>query len=63
MEEEVEDYGVNTDFAKVLNPSDGVSGDFSNPLCPKFTFEDKERERLMRPFHKTLVVKLVGRQP
>ncbi|KAI9107292.1 hypothetical protein K1719_021680 [Acacia pycnantha] len=37
--------------------------DFSNPLCPKFLFEEKERERLMKPFRRTLVVKLMGRQP
>ncbi|KAI9121220.1 hypothetical protein K1719_008253 [Acacia pycnantha] len=48
---------------KVLNVSDGISVDFSNPLCPKFTFEEKEKERLLKPFKRTLVVKLLGRQP
>ncbi|KAI9125179.1 hypothetical protein K1719_003795 [Acacia pycnantha] len=62
-EEEIEDYGLDTDFAKVLNPGDGISVDFSNPLCPKFLLEEKERERLMKPFRRTLVVKLMGRQP
>ncbi|KAI9112269.1 hypothetical protein K1719_016792 [Acacia pycnantha] len=62
-EEQPEDYGVETDFAKVLNPSDGVSIDVSNPLCPKFCFEEKEKERLLKPFGRTLVVKLLGRQP
>ncbi|KAI9090707.1 hypothetical protein K1719_028560 [Acacia pycnantha] len=28
-----------------------------------FNFEEKERERLMKPFRRTLVVKLLGRQP
>ncbi|KAI9076389.1 hypothetical protein K1719_041624 [Acacia pycnantha] len=51
-----------TDFAKVLNPHDGICIDLSNPLCPKFDFEEKEKERLMRPFRRTLVVKLMGRQ-
>ncbi|KAI9118425.1 hypothetical protein K1719_010757 [Acacia pycnantha] len=54
---------MDTDFAKVLNPSDGISVDRSNPLCPTFTFEEKERERLMRPFRRSLVVKLLGRRP
>ncbi|KAI9075964.1 hypothetical protein K1719_042086 [Acacia pycnantha] len=65
MEEEevVEDYGVSTGFEKVLNPSDGISIDSSNPLCPRFSFEEKEMERLMKPFGRTLVVKLLGRQP
>ncbi|KAI9112956.1 hypothetical protein K1719_016070 [Acacia pycnantha] len=43
-EEQVEDYGVETDFAKVLNSSDGITIDTSNPLCPKFGFEDKEND-------------------
>ncbi|KAI9079593.1 hypothetical protein K1719_038420 [Acacia pycnantha] len=62
-EVETEDYGSETDFAKVLNPSDGVSVDYTNPLCPKFNFEEKEKERLLKPFRRTLVVKLMGRQP
>ncbi|KAI9126128.1 hypothetical protein K1719_002549 [Acacia pycnantha] len=37
--------------------------DISNPLCLKFMFEEKENERLLRPFRYTLVVKLIGRQP
>ncbi|KAI9098542.1 hypothetical protein K1719_025167 [Acacia pycnantha] len=41
---------------------DGIRVDFSNPLCPNFEFEEKERERLMKPFRRTLVVKLLGRQ-
>ncbi|KAI9124344.1 hypothetical protein K1719_004266 [Acacia pycnantha] len=28
-----------------------------------FSFEDKEKERLIRPFRRSLVVKLMGRQP
>ncbi|KAI9100016.1 hypothetical protein K1719_024234 [Acacia pycnantha] len=28
-----------------------------------FTFEEKEKERLLKPFRRTLVVKLLGRQP
>ncbi|KAI9080533.1 hypothetical protein K1719_037499 [Acacia pycnantha] len=65
MEEEevVEDYGVGTDFEKVLNLSDGISIDASNPLCPRFSFKEKEMERLMKPFGRTLVVKFLGRQP
>ena len=61
-EEEREDYGADTDFAKVLNSSDGISVDLSNPLCPRFNLEEKERERLLQPFQRTLVVKLMGRQ-
>ncbi|KAI9072195.1 hypothetical protein K1719_045862 [Acacia pycnantha] len=61
-DEETEDYGAETDFAKVLNPGDGITIDLSNPLCPGFHFEDKEKERLQRPFRRTLVVKLMGRQ-
>ncbi|KAI9123765.1 hypothetical protein K1719_005065 [Acacia pycnantha] len=61
-EDDVEEYGAGTDFAKVLNPHDGICIDLSNPLCPKFDFEEKEKERLMRPFRRTLVVKLMGRQ-
>ncbi|KAI9083401.1 hypothetical protein K1719_034615 [Acacia pycnantha] len=62
-EEETVDFGTGTDFDKVLNPSDGITVDYSNPLCPKFSFEEPERERLMKPFKRTLVVKLLGRQP
>ncbi|KAI9122638.1 hypothetical protein K1719_006478 [Acacia pycnantha] len=51
------------DFAKFLNPSDGISIDTSNPLCLRFSFVEKERERLLKPFGRTLVVKLLGRQP
>ncbi|KAI9070439.1 hypothetical protein K1719_047599 [Acacia pycnantha] len=58
-----EDYGVGTDFAKVLNPSDGISVDVSNPLCLRFFFEEKEKDRLLKPFGQTLVVELLGRQP
>ncbi|KAI9126636.1 hypothetical protein K1719_002232 [Acacia pycnantha] len=57
-----EDYGAGTDFDKVLNPNDGVRIDLSNPLCPRFEFEVKEKERLLKPFRRTLVVKLMGRQ-
>ncbi|KAI9075649.1 hypothetical protein K1719_042399 [Acacia pycnantha] len=60
--DELEDYGADTDFARVLNPADGIRVDFSDPLCPRFAFEEKERERLMKPFRRTLVVKLLGRQ-
>ncbi|KAI9124767.1 hypothetical protein K1719_004094 [Acacia pycnantha] len=59
----VEDYGVGTDFDKVLNPAEGIGIDVSDPLCPRFVFEDKEKERLMKPFGRTLVVKLLGRKP
>ncbi|KAI9120679.1 hypothetical protein K1719_007712 [Acacia pycnantha] len=52
---DLDDYGADTDFAKVLNPADGIRVDLSNPLCPRFEFEEKERERLMRPFSRTLV--------
>ncbi|KAI9108252.1 hypothetical protein K1719_020735 [Acacia pycnantha] len=62
-EDEAVDYGVGTDFANVLNPNDGIEVDFSNPLCPTFLLEEKERERLMKPFRRTLIVKLLGRQP
>ncbi|KAI9077968.1 hypothetical protein K1719_040097 [Acacia pycnantha] len=62
-DEETEDYGADTDFAKVLNSCDGINVDFSNPLCPEFKFDEKEKERLNRPFRRTLVVKLMGRQP
>ncbi|KAI9125353.1 hypothetical protein K1719_003969 [Acacia pycnantha] len=61
-EDELEDYGAGTDFDKVLNPADGIRVDCSNPLCPNFEFEEQERERLMKPFKRTLVVKLLGRQ-
>ncbi|KAI9086946.1 hypothetical protein K1719_031107 [Acacia pycnantha] len=46
----------------VLNPKDGICVDFSNPLCPKFDFEEKEKERLMKPFRRMLIVKLMGWQ-
>ncbi|KAI9078703.1 hypothetical protein K1719_039346 [Acacia pycnantha] len=36
--------------------------DFSNPLCPIFNFDEKEKERLMKPFRRTLIVKLMGRK-
>ncbi|KAI9117550.1 hypothetical protein K1719_011716 [Acacia pycnantha] len=62
-DEETEGYGADTDFAKVLNPCDGINVDYSNPLCPEFKFDEKEKERLVRPFRRTLVVKLIGRQP
>ncbi|KAI9094279.1 hypothetical protein K1719_026861 [Acacia pycnantha] len=62
-EDDTEDYGADTDFTKVLNPGDGITIDFANPLCPGFSFEEKEKERLQRPFRRTLVVKLMGRQP
>ncbi|KAI9075687.1 hypothetical protein K1719_042303 [Acacia pycnantha] len=62
-EDEAEGYGADMDFSKVLNPGDGISVDQSNPLCPKFLLEEKERERLMKPFRRTLMVKLMGRQP
>ncbi|KAI9121639.1 hypothetical protein K1719_008672 [Acacia pycnantha] len=32
-------------------------------MCPRSIFEEKEKERLMRPFRRTLVVKLLGQQP
>ncbi|KAI9085740.1 hypothetical protein K1719_032346 [Acacia pycnantha] len=60
---QVEDYGVGADFDKVLNPAEGIGIDVSDPLCPRFVFEDKEKERLMKPFGRTVVVKLLGRQP
>ncbi|KAI9126966.1 hypothetical protein K1719_001525 [Acacia pycnantha] len=59
---DLDDYGADTDFAKVLNPADGIRVDLSNPLCLRFEFEEKECECLMRPFSRTLVVKLLGRQ-
>lgn len=62
-EEDAEDYGVDTDLAKVLNPFNGISIDVSNSLCLRFCFEEKEKERLMKPFGRTFVVKLLGRQP
>ncbi|KAK4259260.1 hypothetical protein QN277_005608 [Acacia crassicarpa] len=61
-DDESEDYGTGTEFAKVLNPLDGICIDLSNPLCPSFEFEEKERERLLKPFWRSLVVKLLGRQ-
>lgn len=39
-EDEAVGYGAGTDFEKVLNPSDGISVDYSNPLCPRFLFEE-----------------------
>ena len=48
-DEDANDYGAGTDFAKALNPYNGIRVDNSNPLCPKFDFEEKERARLMRP--------------
>ncbi|KAI9109407.1 hypothetical protein K1719_019461 [Acacia pycnantha] len=62
-DEVTKDYGADSDFAKVLNPGDGIMVDHSNPLCPDFSFDEKEKERLNRPFRRTLVVKLMGRQP
>ncbi|KAI9128644.1 hypothetical protein K1719_000127 [Acacia pycnantha] len=62
-EDDTGDYGIDTDFSKVLNPSDGISVDYTNPLCPVFSFEEKEKERLMKPFRRTLIVKLLGRLP
>ncbi|KAI9082949.1 hypothetical protein K1719_035092 [Acacia pycnantha] len=61
-DDKLEDYGADTDFAKVLNSADGIRVDYSDPLCPRFEFEEKERERLWKPFSRTLVVKLLGRQ-
>ncbi|KAI9078841.1 hypothetical protein K1719_039182 [Acacia pycnantha] len=37
----------------------GISVDLSEPLCPKFMIDDKERERLCKPFAKSLFVKLL----
>ncbi|KAI9082420.1 hypothetical protein K1719_035563 [Acacia pycnantha] len=48
----MEDYGIGTDFAKVLNSSEGINVDFLDPLCPTFSFEEKEKERLLKPFHR-----------
>ncbi|KAI9075602.1 hypothetical protein K1719_042444 [Acacia pycnantha] len=62
-EDSTEDFGVGTDFAKVLNPSDGINVDITNPMCPRFCFKEEEKARLMKPFGRTLVVKLLGRQP
>lgn len=62
-DEELEDYGKGTNFAKVLNPNEGIEVDLTNPLCPNFRIYKKEKERLMRHFKKTLIVKLMGRQP
>lgn len=62
-EEETEDYGAGIDFGKVLNPNDGICVDTTNPLCLHFVLEEKEKERLMKPFGRTLVVKLLGQQP
>ncbi|KAI9125909.1 hypothetical protein K1719_003327 [Acacia pycnantha] len=55
---------------EVLNPphlegwmrdmEDGISVDLSNPLCPKFMIDDKEREHLCKPFVKSMFVKLLG---
>lgn len=42
-EDEIEDYGIGTNFANVLNPNDGIAIDFSNLLYPKFLFEEKQR--------------------
>ncbi|KAI9074362.1 hypothetical protein K1719_043656 [Acacia pycnantha] len=50
----------NVGFEDVLDFNSGISVDLSDPLCPKFMIDDKERERLCKPFAKSLVVKLLG---
>ncbi|KAI9097849.1 hypothetical protein K1719_025620 [Acacia pycnantha] len=50
----------NVRFEDVLDFNSGISVDLSDPLCPKFMIDDKERERLCKPFAKSLVVKLLG---
>lgn len=61
-EEEPTGYGSGTGFEDVLDPDVGVMVDLSNPMCPKIRLDDREQERLMRPFRKSLIVKLMGRQ-
>ncbi|KAI9082448.1 hypothetical protein K1719_035591 [Acacia pycnantha] len=47
-------------FEDVLDFNSRISVDLSDPLCPKFMIDDKERERLYKPFAKSLFVKLLG---
>ncbi|KAI9090149.1 hypothetical protein K1719_028845 [Acacia pycnantha] len=47
-------------FENVLDFNSGISVDLSDPLCPKFMIDDQERERLFKPFAKSLLVKLLG---
>ncbi|KAI9081949.1 hypothetical protein K1719_036211 [Acacia pycnantha] len=47
-------------FEDVLDVNSEISVDLSDPLCPKFMIDDKERERLCKPFAKSLFVKLLG---
>ncbi|KAI9075769.1 hypothetical protein K1719_042255 [Acacia pycnantha] len=47
-------------FEDVLDFNSGISIDLFDPLCPKFMIDDKERERLCKPFAKSLLVKLLG---
>ncbi|KAI9071350.1 hypothetical protein K1719_046695 [Acacia pycnantha] len=52
--------GPSVGFEDVLDFNSGISVDLSEPLCPKFMIDDKERERLCKPFAKSLFVKLLG---
>lgn len=35
-------------FEDLVDIVSGISVDLSNPFCPKFSLEEKERERLLR---------------
>lgn len=38
----------------------GFQVDLSDPLCPNFVLGDREKERQLKPFKRTLIVKLMG---
>ncbi|KAI9114533.1 hypothetical protein K1719_014231 [Acacia pycnantha] len=56
----VDGLSVGVGFEEVLDYHFGISIDPSNPMCPKFLIDDKERERLCKPFAKSLFVKQLG---
>lgn len=49
-----------TGFEDMKEPMKGIAVDLSDPLCPNFVLDEAEKERLQRPFKRTLIVKMLG---